>query len=154
MRLNYPSQFLFCLCLNSYITNIDVYRGDDLIYSNVSSSADINIGDIGLIRDVNLDFYNLVAVYLGGNTSNYLNNCADLISNDGTLMKIKFNVNLTQLESIDVLPNTIPNGIIRLKTFSLDNIDEMREAILSKSNSTVPFNINDDCYILPYAGVS
>ena len=45
----------------------------------------------------------------------------------------------------------IPDGVLRLKTFSLDNIDEMREAILSKSNSTVPFNINDDCNILPYA---
>ena len=135
----------------SYITNINVFRGNDLIYSETTSSVDTIIDDIAIINGVNLDFYNLVVNYMSGGSSNYLRNCADLISNDGSLMKVKFIKNLSEFDSINVLPNTIASGIIHLKSFSLDNIDEMREAILSKVNSTSPFNINKDCNILPYS---
>ena len=134
--------------LTTVITNVYIFRGEDLIFEN-NPPVNVNIGDVCIIEGIHLDLYNLVVNFSG--TPTHLNKVSDLVSNNGSSMKIMFNTNLVDFESISVLPNTIPNGIIRLKTFSLDNIDEMREAILSKSNSTVPFNINDDCNILPYA---
>ena len=111
--------------------------------------VDLLIGDICFINGTNLDFYNISINWLNGDMN--LRECSDLISNDGTLMKVRFNINIPEFDSLWVKPNTIPSGIIRLKSFSLENIDEMREAILSKVNSTAPFNINNDCNILPYA---
>ena len=50
--------------LQSSITNVNVFRGVELIYSG--SVVDLLIGDICFIYGTNLDFYNISINWLNG----------------------------------------------------------------------------------------
>ena len=102
--------------LTTVITNVYIFRGEDLIFEN-NPPVNVNIGDVCIIDGIHLDLYNLVVNFSG--TPTHLNKVSDLVSNNGSSMKIMFNTNLVDFESISVLPNTLPNGVIRFKDFSI-----------------------------------
>ena len=79
---------------------------------------------------------------------------ADIISNNGSKLVAVFKSNFVEdsLNGIHYDEAIYPNrSSISLIEFPLDNIDEMRETILSKSMTANAFNINKDAYILPYS---
>lgn len=130
------------------IFRYDENIGNSLPVSNVKAGDTIEVYGDGLNgTNVLLSFTNL-----GDDIG--IKFVADIISNNGSKLVAVFKSNFVEdsLNGIHYDEGIYPNrSSISLIEFPLDNIDEMRETILSKSMTANAFNINKDAYILPYS---
>ena len=110
--------------------------------------------DILIIEGDNLDLNN-IKLTLEGGAQVFARNYFDLINNTGNVLKCVYKLlNSISLANLLLVDNDIPSyGNLKLETFPLQNIDLMRETILSKTMESGAFILNQDCNIKPYRPV-
>ena len=133
----------------SSITNILLYREGELM-GNATSQI-IKRGDFLIVYGNNLSFNKLVIEL--SNSVIPTNQLVELIYNKGNEMKLHWvlNTGTNTLEDVRYDEYTSgTKGVLDIIPFDLENIDSMRETILSKSLSPNAFNIGEDCPVAPY----
>ena len=138
---------------NGEIFGFRIYRanefvGDGLPVNNVKANDSIEVYGDGLNGS------NIILSFDTLGEDIPLKNVCDVVSNNGSkliaIFKSNFitdNMNAISYDAI-VYPS---RSTVRLTQFPLENIDQMRETILSATMNPGAFNINTDANILPYS---
>lgn len=132
----------------STITGILWYSGGELMGS--PNNSEIKKGDILIIQGNNLNFNNLEFQLTSVFTP--AKDVSELIYNKGNEMKLIWtsDASFTFEDAAYNIDTVGTKGVLDIVTFDLENIDTMRETILSKSLSPNAFNVGVDCPVAPY----
>lgn len=137
---------------NGDIHSFNIFRNDENI-GNTLPVSNVQAGDTIEVFGDGLNGSNIILGFATLGTGHALKNVANVISNNGSKVIAKFkNTFLSDtLTSIGYDTNVFPSkSSIRMTEFPLENIDQMRETILSATMNPEAFNINSDANILPY----